>query len=143
MNTPNPFKPPEAPVADVGPGASPPRGVVVALLVVGLLELGWFALWLPGLVTLVDIGGMPPIVGLLLVLGEACLAIGLWRAFPSGLRGRRSFVAAIALLALAMVRMGILHGVLPVFGPFAIAIAVSVAGLVLVRGRLAAARVLP
>ena len=40
MTTPNPFKPPGAPVADVGPRPTPSRGPVLALVIVGILTVG-------------------------------------------------------------------------------------------------------
>ncbi len=143
MNTPNPFKPPEAPVADVGPVAAPSRGPVLALIIVGLLTVGWFAAWLPGLFRLVDEGSMKPVLALLILLGEACLAFGLWRAFPLGLRGRRSFLLAVVLLLLARITMGAPSVYGPLLHPFILAIVVALAGAALVHLRLRARRVQP
>lgn len=143
MNSPNPFKPPTAPVADVAAAPTLSRAPVNALLAVGALAIAWFVTWIPGLLKLVEVNAMNPGLGLLLVMGELCLAIGLWRAFPRGLRGRRSFALAMALLALAQVRMGFPHGFGLVFGPFLFAMAVSLAGLVLVHARLRASREQP
>ena len=110
------------------------------LLVAGLVAIGWFATCLPGLFVLVDTGAMKPILGLTLVLGELCLAVGLWRAFPLGLRGRRSFVLAIALLGLLPRAMGFSRDFGAAYTPFLLAAAVAVAGFSLVQTRRRAAR---
>jgi hypothetical protein len=138
MNTPNPFKPPEAAVADIVPTSMASRGPIIVLGIAGLIAIAWFASWLPGLVTLIDVNAMNPVIGFLLVVGEICLAIGLWRAVPSGRRGRRSFVLAIAFLALAVSRMGALESPIRLFLPFVLAMAVAAAGFLLVNARLRA-----
>jgi hypothetical protein len=143
MNKPNPYRPPTAAVADVAVGRALPRAPVIALLAAGLLAVGWFASWMPGLFVLVGSASLNPMLGLLFLLGELCLAIGLWRAFPRGLRGRRSFALAIVLLALALVGMGFPRSFGLVFGPLIFAMAVSIAGLVLVHGRLRVTREQP
>jgi hypothetical protein len=143
MNTPNPFKPPGTPVADVDPSPMPSRRPVATLLIFGVLSIAWFATWLPGLFRLVDSGSMKPILGLAFLLGELCLAVGLWRAFPLGLRGRRSFVLAIALLALTLVGLGFPFGFGLLFGPIFWSMGTAIAGFVLVRTRLRARGVQP
>ena len=143
MNTPNPYKPPDAPVADVGPLPTPSRGPVLTLVIAGILTIGWFASWLPGLFALVDAGSMKPIIGLLVLLGEICLAVGLWRVYPLGLRGRRSFLLAIALLLLARVVMGSPRVYGAFLHPFILAMVVALLGFGLVHARLRARREQP
>ena len=97
MSTDNRFKPPAAVVDDVGVAAS--RTPMILLALVGLLQLGWFASRSVAMVSLVSTGAANP-MGLLLVLGgEACLAVALLLAAWRQRRPQKTFVAAVVLLA--------------------------------------------
>ncbi len=131
----NRFTPPTAAVADLDARSS--RAPLIALALVGALDLACIFGRLPGLLRLVRANAMNPITGLAIVLGAVCLAIGLWRAFRGGARGRKSFALAIVLFALALWR-GALFAPVLFYAPFALAIALALAGLVLVQLRLRA-----
>ena len=88
---------------------------------------------------------MNPSIMFLALAGMLAFVVGIVRAFPTGLRGRRSFVAAIVLMALPLVQSGILtHAVVAwAFAPFVLAILLAAAGAVLVHGQVRAGRESP
>ncbi len=135
----NPFTPPVAAVTDIPAGRTLPRGPVIALVCAGLVPLAWLALRMPGYIELVSSNAMNPLVMLLALAGMLCFAVGLVRAFPRGLRGRKSFGTAIALVLLPLATMGTLvypvYALAIVFAPFLLATVVALAGFVLVGTR--------
>ena len=142
MNEANPFAPPTAAVAVADVGAAPPRGPVIALTIAGVVVITLIVLRMPDLLRLTAANVLNPVVALLILLGTACLAIGLWRAFGDGLRGRKSFVLAIVFLALAISRSVLFNGWW-FSAVFVLAIAVALAGVLLVQARVRARRLAP
>ncbi len=142
MSARNPFEPPEAVVADVATARPTSRERMTKLAIAGAIAIGCLALRMPGYVKLVSANAMNPSIMFLALAGMLAFVIGLVRAFPTGLRGRRSFIAAIVLMALPLVQSGILtHAVVAwVFAPFVLAILLAAAGAVQVHGQVRASR---
>ena len=139
MSARNPFEPPEAVVVTARPT---PRERMTKLAIAGAIAIGCLALRMPGYVELVSTNAMNPSIMFLALAGMLAFVIGLVRAFPTGLRGRRSFAAAIVLMALPLVQSGILtHAVIAwVFAPFVLAILLAAVGAVQVHGQVRASR---
>jgi hypothetical protein len=130
------FKPPAAEVADIDPSNSRTRAI--ALAIPGGLALFWTLMRLPRFFKLVEVGAMNPAGTLIELVGMVFLAVGLWRAWPHGLGGRKSFVAAAALTVGGTALFdasGAGAGLLLAFFPFYLGALVSVAGIVLVRSK--------
>ena len=98
MSSPNPFKPPAAPVADVGEPwkfAGPAR---VALGVLTTIQLVIFGLWsVRRYVVLVDVGTLSPIGLMTLLGGLLCLYVGVARLLITRRFGARLLLASVIL----------------------------------------------
>ena len=142
MTSDNPFKPPVAVVADIHADRAFPRGPVIALACAGLVPIAWLSMRLPGYFELVNTNAMNPSIMLLALTGMLCFVVGLIRVFPKGLRGRKSFAAAIVLLMFPLVRFEVLTYPIyaRVFAPFILAAVIAAAGFILVQMRTRANR---
>ena len=138
MNEDNRFKPPAAVLSDVVPDAGP-RAPLIALLCAGLIPLAWLVLRTPGYLRIVSSNAMNPLVMLSVLAGMLCFVVGLVRAFPRGLRGRKSFGMAITLVLLPLLTIGPVvlpvYALVVVFAPFLLAVVVAVAGFIVVGQR--------
>ena len=98
MNTPNPFKPPEALVADIREASEFAGGARVGLAVATALQLAMFCLWSARhYLLLVDIGALTPIGLASLIAGLACLYIGVARLVVTRRFGARLLLASVIL----------------------------------------------
>ena len=130
------FKPPVAEVADIDPSTSSARAI--ALAIPGALAIVWTLIRLSLFFRLVEVGGMNPAGALIELAGMAFLASGLWRAWPHGFGGRKSFVAAATLMLGGMALFDVFGwraALSFAFFPFYLGALVSVAGIVLVRSK--------
>lgn len=102
---PNPFKPPDAPVADVGPPRDTTRAAAALLLTAMALESWWVVVTLRKFLALSDLGVLGPAGLLCWVVGLTALYAGIGRLFLAG-RGMRLLMAAIVLLLLSLYMWG-------------------------------------
>ena len=139
------FKPPTAAVADIHSDRTFSRSPVIALACAGLVAIVWLMWRMPGYLRLVSVNAMNPSIMFLALAGMLCFVVGLVRAFLRGLRGRKSFVAAIVLMLLPLLRLEVLA--YPVyaqaFAPFILAAIVAAVGFFLVLGRVRQTRAQP
>ena len=133
MTPDNRFKPPEA-VLDPRAGTGErSRGPVIALALLGLLQLAWLVLHMPMYLRMVSAGVMNPVGPFLCLVGCVCLYAGLLRALLNASRGRNLFGAAVLLLLSGLMTLDAhrsFYGLLALV-PFACACVIAAIGLAL------------
>ncbi len=133
MTSDNRFRPPEAalgPRARVGEFS---RGPVMALGLMGLLQVVSLAVRLPVFYRLVSEGAMNPVGPFICLVGCVCLYAGLLRALPNGARGRNLFLAAVVLLLSGLTMLDAHRAFFRLWSlmPFVLAFVIAVLGLAL------------
>lgn len=141
MTSDNRFKPPEA-ALDSRAGASEfSRGPVIALGLLGLLQLALLAMRLPIFFRLVSEGAMNPVGPFLCLAGCVWLDVGLLRALQkNGARGRDLFLVAVVLLPSGLTMLDAHRAFFRLWSlmPFVLAFVIAVLGLALTWTRLRA-----
>ena len=134
MSVDNRFKPPAAVVDDVGVAGS--RVPMLALAVLGLLQLVWALTRATGFLELVSANAVNPVGLLFAVAGQACLSVAVAGSTWLHRRSQKLFVAAVVLFALCVWWVRVMQ----IFwlGPFVLGMLIAAIGWTLGRGRASA-----